>query len=110
MIENKYRIINNRLQYKYTNNKIIKWLNIPFQNEVETLLNYTHYNNNHLKKDRMVIHVIDAGFFWFGFSSDIDKFIKKCGKNHCENNIEKIEKENKIIISKGPHIRYQADI
>ena len=42
MIENKYRIINNRLQYKYTNNKIIKWLNIPFQNEVETLLNYIH--------------------------------------------------------------------
>ena len=110
MIENKYRIINNRLQYKYSNNKIINWLNIPFQNEVETLLNYIHYNNNHLKKDRMVIHVIDAGFFWFGFSSDIDKFIKKCGKNHCENNIEKIEKENKIIISKGPHITYQADI
>ena len=42
MVANKYRIINNRLQYKYTNNKIIKWLNIPFQNEVETLLNYIH--------------------------------------------------------------------
>ena len=49
-------------------------------------------------------------FRWGDRFEDYDNCIIKCGKCHCENKIEKIEKKPKIIITKGPHIRYQADL
>ena len=85
-------------------------MNIPYVNEVEPLLNYIHYNNLHIKKERMAAHVIKLGFFWFGFSEDINKYIKNCGKFYSEAKIEKLPTKPKIIITKGPHIRYQTDI
>ena len=50
MVKNNYRINNGRLQYNYNCGKNAKWLYIPYESEVDALLNYTHYNNNHLKK------------------------------------------------------------
>ena len=110
MIKNHYRLYENRLQYKKFVNNEEKWLYIPFENEVQPLLNYVHFNNHHLKKDRMCIHIIKLGFFWFGYTESIVNFIKKCGKCHCEEKSTKISSIPKIIITNGPHIRYQADI
>ena len=50
------------------------------------------------------------GFYWYGYSNDITYFIKECGICHSENIIEKVQKIPKIIVSKGPHKRYQVDI
>ena len=50
MVNNNYRIIDGRLQYKYTGGKDSKWLYFPYESEIESILNYVHYNNNHLKK------------------------------------------------------------
>ena len=61
MIDNNYRIKNNRLQYKYVYKKESKWLNIPYENEVVPILNYIHYNNKHIKKDKMAVKIIDLG-------------------------------------------------
>ena len=110
MVKYNYRLADNRLQYKRILNKKEVWLNIPYEVEVEPLLNYVHYNNLHLKKDRMAARIFNLGYFWFGFTEDIDKCIKNCGKYHCECKVEKIHKKPKIIISKRPHIRYQANI
>ena len=63
MIDNNYRIKNNRLQYKYDYKKESKWLNIPYENEVIPILNYIHYNNKHIKKDRMSVKIINSCFF-----------------------------------------------
>ena len=97
MVNNNYRIIDLRLQYKYTGGKDPKWLYIPYESEIESILNYAHYNNNHLKKDRMSKHIIMLGFFWFGYTEYIKEFINKCGICHCEEAIEKIRKKPKII-------------
>lgn len=63
MIDDNYRLNNNRLQYKYIYKKEPKWLNIPFAHETEPLLNYIHYKFKLLKKDRMAVKIIDSGFF-----------------------------------------------
>lgn len=58
----------------------------------------------------MANQIVDSGYFWFGFTVEIDKCIDKSRKYHCEKNIIKIEKKPKIIIIKDPHIRYQSDL
>ena len=64
MVAARYRIEENRLQYKYFyQNKKFIWLNIPFINEINPMLNFIHFSNHHLKKDRMAAHVIKKGFF-----------------------------------------------
>ena len=98
MVNNNYRIIDGRLQYKYTGGKDPKWLYISYESEIESILNYAHYNNNHLKKDRMSKHIIILGFFWFAYTEYIKEFINKCGICHCEEAIEKIPKKPKIIM------------
>ena len=111
MIAARYRIEENRLQYKYFyQNKKFIWLNIPFINEINPMLNFIHFSNHHLKKDRMAAHVIKKGFFWFGYTETINQFIQNCGQCHAISNITKIPKKQKLIITRGPHIRYQADI
>ena len=49
LIKNKYRIVNDRLQYLYKFNKTELWLNIIYKDEKFPLLNYFHLSNNHLK-------------------------------------------------------------
>lgn len=49
LIKNKYRIVNDRLQYLYKFNKTELWLNIIYKDEKFPLLNYVHLSNNHLK-------------------------------------------------------------
>ena len=51
LIKNKYRIINDRLQYFYKYNKNELWLNIIYKDEKLSLLNYIHFSNNHLKRE-----------------------------------------------------------
>ena len=81
MIAARYRIEENRLQYKYFyQNKNFIWLNIPFINEINPMLNFIHFSNHHLKKDRMVAHVIKKVFFWFGYTETINQFIQNCGQ------------------------------
>ena len=50
MVAHKYGLENNRLQYKRIINKKEVWLNIPYENEVEPLLNYIHHNNIYIKR------------------------------------------------------------
>ena len=53
LVKEKYRIINNRLQYNhYYKNKFI-WLNIIFQLEKIPLLNYIHFKFNLIKRETM---------------------------------------------------------
>ena len=110
LIKNKYRIINERLQYFYKYNKSELWVNIIYKDEKLSLLNYKHFSNNHLKRESMDLKILEMGFYWYGYSNDITQFIKECGVCHSENVIEKVPIIPKIILSKGPHIRYQADI
>ena len=58
----------------------------------------------------MNLTIIEMGFYWYGYSNDITQFIKQCGFCHSENVIEKVPNIPKIILSKGPHKRYQADM
>ena len=46
MVTKNYRINKNRLQIKYYTNKDknFKWLNIPYQSEINPMLSYIHYN------------------------------------------------------------------
>ena len=71
LVREKYRIINNRLQYKhyYKNNFI--WLNIIFQLEKIPLLNYVHFKFNHIKRETMEEKIIQLGFYWHGYSNDV---------------------------------------
>ena len=111
MCKNNYRIFQNRLQIKYyIKNKEYRWMYVPYIIEVIPMLSYFHYNILHLKKEGMRKKVIEAGYFWAGYTNDIENFIKNCGYCHSENHIEKIQKKPKIIMTYGPHIRYQSDI
>lgn len=58
----------------------------------------------------MAIKLIESGFFWFCFTADVGKCIGKCGRCRTEKNYVKLQKKPKIIYTKGPYIRYQADL
>ena len=54
--------------------------------------------------------IIEAGFYWHGYSNDIIEFINNCGICHSELKAKKIENNPKIIITYGPNKRYQCDL
>ena len=58
----------------------------------------------------MDIKIIAMGFYWYGYSSDSETFINNCGVCHSKNILEKMPSVPKIIISNGPHKRYQCDL
>ena len=93
-----------------TKKKEYQWIYIPFISEVYPMLSYFHFNNLHLKKEGICKKVIQAGYFWVGYTNDVENFIKNCGYCYSENHIQKNKKKPKIITTYGPHIRYQADI
>ena len=47
----------------------------------------------------MQAHVIQNGYFWFGYIDDISKCIQKCGKCHVENTLEKMPNKPKVKIT-----------
>ena len=110
LIKNKYKLENNRLQYLYKFNNKEKWVNIIYEEEKLSLLNYIHYSNNHMKRESMDLNLLEMGYYWFGYSKDITNFIDECGLCHSEKIKLKLPNVPKIILTKGPHKRYQADI
>ena len=54
--------------------------------------------------------IIRMGYYWYGYSTDIMETIKNCGICHSENAGIRIPNKPKIIISYGPHQRYQCDL
>ena len=89
MVRDKYRIFNNLLIYSiYYKNKLI-WLNIIYEDEKIPLLNYIHFNNNHIKRESMEQKIIEMGYYWYRYSKDIENIIKSCGVYHSENVIKK---------------------
>ena len=90
LINAKYKLVNDRLQYLYKfNNKEI-WVNIIYEEEKLSLLNYIHYSNNHMKRESMDLKLLDMGYYWYGYSNDITKFIDECGICHTEKIKEKL--------------------
>jgi hypothetical protein len=87
--------------------KIIR-LNIPYEYEAIPMFKYIHYKNLHLKKEAMAKKVINNGYFWTGYTKDIEKFINTCGKCYTENNLIKLPKKPKKILNKGLHINIRV--
>ena len=54
--------------------------------------------------------IIENGYFWEGFSSEIINFIKETPFCNPKYNRKKIKLPLKQMIDEGPHYRYQADI
>ena len=50
------------------------------------------------------------GYYWAGYTEDINEIIKNCGQCLSENIVKKLPHSNTIIYSYGPHKRYQCDI
>ena len=106
-----YSILENRLKYKYKVGKDnYKYLNIPFINEEKYLISNIHNNKNHPGINKMKQLIIENGYFWEGFSSEIINFIKECPICNPKHNRKKIKLPLKQIIDERPHYRYQADI
>ena len=58
----------------------------------------------------MLKKIIEMGYFWNGITGDVANAIKNCGICYSEGNVQILEKKKTIIITKGPNIRYKADI
>ena len=110
LIKNKYKIENNRLQYLYQYNNKKKWVNIIYEEEKIPLLNYVHFSNNHMKRESMDLNLLKMGYYWYGYSTDITNFIDECGLCLSEKIKVKLYNISKIILTKGPQKRYQANI
>ena len=67
MLNNNYRIIENRLQTIYNINNKFLWLNIPYKVEVKPMLYNLHYNYNHIKCEAMAKTVIEMDSYWAGY-------------------------------------------
>ena len=78
LCKEKYRIFAKRLQYSYYYKNKLIWLNIIYQKEKIPILNYIHFNSNHIKRETMEEKIIEAGFYWHGYSNDIIEFINNC--------------------------------
>ena len=77
------------------------WVNIIYEEEKISLLNYIHYSNNHMKRESMDLKLLDMVYYWYGYSNDITKFIYECGICHTEKIKEKLTQIPKIILTKG---------
>ena len=110
MVREKYRINGDRLQYNYYYKNKLIWLNIIYKEEKIPLLKYVHYSNNHLKRESMDEKIIEMGFYWYGFSTDIINFIKNCGICHADLAGKQLKPNPQIMLTYGSHKRYQCDI
>ena len=99
LVKEKYRIIDNHLQYKHYNKNNLIWLNIIFLLKKEPLLNYVHFKFNHIKRESMEGKIIQLGFYWHGYSNDFIDFIYKCSIYHSIIVWKKLLNKTKIIIN-----------
>lgn len=94
-----YSIIENRLKYKY---KVVKdnykYLKMPFINEEKYLISNIHNNKNYPGINKMKQLIIESGYFWEGFSSEIKNYIKECPICNPKHNRKKIKLPLKQII------------
>lgn len=52
---------------------------VPYQDEVESILNWVHIDNGvHLEEKKSFNRAMEAKVFWHGYTTDIRNFIKKC--------------------------------
>ena len=58
----------------------------------------------------MCNNIILSGFFWEGYTTDVNKFVAKCEICNADKNIKKIKPPPKIILDEGPRFRYVVDI
>ena len=83
-MKEKFRLSNNRLQYLYYYKNKFRWLNIIYKDEKNSILNYVHYSNNHIKREAMDEKIVEMGYYWYGYSTDITELINKCVIYHSE--------------------------
>ena len=101
-------LINN--PYKSDNNDN-NWYYIPKNNEKDSLLDEYHWKYNHCERDAMIDLLKRNKWYWYGFYQDIIKYLKQCP--FCDNSKSKFKQIKtgiKVIIDKGPHFRYIADL
>ena len=58
----------------------------------------------------MCNNIILSGFYWEGYTTDVNKFVAKCEICNADKNIKKIKPPPKIILDEGPRFRYVVDI
>ena len=54
--------------------------------------------------------ILEMGYYWNGMTNDVNEIIRKCGVCHAINYSESLIKKPKIILTYGPHKRYQSDL
>ena len=63
-----------------------------------------------MKRESTDLNLLEMGYYWYGYSTDIINFIDECGLCHSEKITVKLPNVNKIILTKGPYKRYKAYI
>ena len=111
-----FKIENNRLMkhnpYKSNIDKNEDlWYNIPLEEEKINIIDNFHWNNNHCGRDALLDFIKRNNWYWYGFYDEVNEFIKSCPKcDNCKSKFKNIKAPIKIIIDKGPHYRYIADL
>ena len=79
LVKEKYCLKDGRLYYKYQKNKDESIeLKIPFKEEIAPILKTIHINNLHCGYKALCNRIIEEGFYWDGYSKEINNFIKNC--------------------------------
>ena len=108
--DEKRLLINNPYKSDINNNDN-KWYYIPLINEKDSLLDEYHWKNNHCGRDAMIDLLRSNNWYWYGFYQDVTNYVKQCP--FCDNSKSKFKQIKtgiKVIIDKGPHFRYIADL
>jgi len=71
---------------------------MPFINEEKYLIFNIHNNKNYPGINKMKQLIIESGYFWEGFSSEIKNYIKECPICNPKHNRKKIKLPLKQII------------
>ena len=69
-----------------------------------------HINNRHCGYKALCNHIIANGFYWEGYSKEIDTYIKNCSLCNADKKKYKINPQLKIIKDEGPKYRYVMDL
>ena len=86
------------------------YFKIPFLHEKNVLIKDIHFNNNHCGRIQLVNYLHKNLWYWYGMNNDIQEQLKFCIKCNSKNKFISLKKKNKIILDKGPHYRYVADL
>ena len=73
-------------------------------------MNNIHISNHHQGINKMEVLIIENGYYWEGFSTDINKYIKSFPVCCPQIIHKKVKMPIKQIIDEAPHYTYQADI